>query len=81
MRDQSGLVSRAGVGGEIMPWSTPVSLTFGWKHFELDTITGESDTLQVGVRWNFGSETLRDRDNATPFHLDTGFNDRLFGFF
>lgn len=66
------------VGGEFQPWSAPVSLTLDWSTYEVDLVEGESDALQVGVRWNFGAQTLRERDEATPFHLDTGFYDRLF---
>lgn len=66
------------LGAEFQPWSAPVSLTLDWSNYEADIAMAESDALQVGVRWNFGAASLRERDNATPFHLDTGFYDRLF---
>lgn len=66
------------VGGEFQPWSAPVSITLDWSKYEADFVEAEADAVQIGVRWNFGATTLRERDNATPFHLDTGFYDRLF---
>ena len=51
-----------GVGGEYQFASLPISVAAGWNHVEFDEVDTEADALSVGVRWNFGGQTLRDRD-------------------
>jgi hypothetical protein len=50
-----------GAGGEYQFAAVPVSLTLGYAHSEFDQADFETDTVSVGVRWNWGG-TLRDRD-------------------
>lgn len=68
-----------GVNAEWAPFTTvPISFTAGWNHFDDDnTLVGETDTLSIGARWNFGGGSLRDRDNATPFDTRTGLYSRV----
>lgn len=53
----------AGVGGEYGFTGLPVSIYGGWSHIDFDE-GGESDSLGIGARWNFGGGTLRDRDRS-----------------
>lgn len=59
----------AGIDAEYLFSSIPISLTAGYLHLDADTL--DADTLSVGLRWNFGGDSLRDRDNATPFNVRT----------
>lgn len=68
-----------GLNTEFQPWSAPVSITLGWNHFEIDDVGVDSDTLQVGARWNFGGGTIQDRNNAAPFDTHTGYLNRFYG--
>jgi hypothetical protein len=49
-----------GVGGEFQFATFPVSIGAGWTTFDFDG--GEVDTWTIGARWNFGGQTLMDRD-------------------
>jgi hypothetical protein len=49
-----------GVGGEYQFASFPISVGAGWSTVDFDG--GDVDTWTVGVRYNFGGQTLRDRD-------------------
>jgi hypothetical protein len=49
-----------GVGGEYQLAALPVSFTADYNTADFDG--GDVDTWTVGVRWNFGGQTLRDRD-------------------
>ena len=64
------------VKGEFQPWSAPVSVTVGYTRAEelneAASPTFEQDTLSIGLRWSFGGETIRDRDNSTPFDTRSG---------
>ena len=74
-----GDTSTYGVDAEFQPFSMPVSFTVGWTHFEDGDLVGiDTDTLSVGARWNFGGGTLRERNNATPFDMRTGYAQRLY---
>lgn len=74
-----GDTSTYGVDAEFAPFSAPVSFTVGWLRFEDDDFLGfATDTVSAGVRWNFGGGTLRDRDNAAPFNMRTGYAQRLY---
>jgi len=69
------------IGAEWQPFSHPISFTVGYSHFDVDDVfLGgiDADTLSVGARWNFGG-SLRDRDNATPFDVQTGLYQRIYG--
>ncbi len=49
-----------GVGGEFQFPTVPISIGAGWNTIDFDG--GDVDTWTVGVRYNFGGTTLRDRD-------------------
>jgi hypothetical protein len=49
-----------GVGGEYQFASFPISVGAGWSTIDFDA--GESDAWTIGVRYNFGGQTLLDRD-------------------
>ncbi|MBC6981459.1 outer membrane beta-barrel protein [Caulobacter sp. 17J80-11] len=58
------------VGGEFKPDSMPVSFYAGYANHEADTffpiVGDEADMWKIGVRWNFGGGTLKDRDRSGP---------------
>ncbi len=57
-------LSQVGVGAE---WKTqfPASFFVSYNHQQLsDHGTVKDDTWAVGARWNFGSKTLKDRENS-----------------
>ncbi|MDP1739164.1 MAG: hypothetical protein Q8L23_17200 [Caulobacter sp.] len=65
-----------GFGGEHQFGGAPVSVFGRAEHGELNDVDIASDSFRIGVRWNFGGGTLRDRDmdgQSSP-----GFTD-LFG--
>lgn len=49
-----------GVGGEFQFDGMPISIGAGWNTVDFDG--GDVDVWSVGVRYNFGGTTLRDRD-------------------
>lgn len=49
-----------GVGGEFQFATFPVSIGAGWSTIDFDG--GDVDTWTIGARWNFGGQTLMDRD-------------------
>jgi hypothetical protein len=53
----------AGVGAEYQLASTPVSFFGGWQHSDSDD-GDELDVLGVGARWNFGGQSLFDRNRS-----------------
>lgn len=60
-----------GADAEFQPWSAPISVTLAYSHYEEDVFSSEEDGLTLGIRWNFGSENLRARDEAAPFAYRT----------
>ena len=52
-----------GLGAEWQFASLPVSVFGGWQHAEIDDIDADSDTLGIGVRYNFGG-SLFDRNRS-----------------
>lgn len=72
----SGDYWSGGVGGEWQFTGAPISIYGGWQHVDFDG--GDSDTLGLGLRWNFGGGTLLERDRSgasnrrnTPNYLET----------
>jgi hypothetical protein len=53
-----------GVGGEFQFATSPVSIGAGWSTADFDG--GDVDTWTIGARWNFGGQTLMDRDRNGP---------------
>lgn len=53
-----------GVGGEFQFAAMPISIGAGWSTIDFDG--GDVDTWTVGVRYNFGGQTLFDRDRNGP---------------
>jgi hypothetical protein len=53
-----------GVGGEFQFATFPVSIGAGWSTADFDG--GDVDTWTIGARWNFGGQTLMDRDRNGP---------------
>jgi hypothetical protein len=49
-----------GVGGEFQFATLPISVGAGWSTVDFDG--GDVDTWTIGVRYNFGGQTLMDRD-------------------
>lgn len=70
-----------GVNGEFQPWTAPVSITLGWNRFSIDDVDIDTDTFQIGARWNFGGGTLQDRNQRTPFDTNTGYLNRFYGIY
>lgn len=60
-------VRTVGFGMEYQPGSVPFSITAGYAHADASNSSAESDTIRVGLRWNFdgGSLVERDRTGAT----------------
>ncbi len=65
-----------GIGAEHQFGGAPVSLFGRAEHGELSDTNIASDSFRIGVRWNFGGGTLRDRD--MDGQSSAGFTD-LFG--
>lgn len=57
-----------GVGGEYQLATVPVSFTAGYNTVDFDA--GDVDTWTIGVRYNFGGQTLRDRDRNGASQAD-----------
>lgn len=53
-----------GLSGEYQFASFPISVGAGWQRADADA--GDLDVLSIGVRYNFGGQTLRDRDRNGP---------------
>jgi len=53
-----------GVGGEYQLATAPVSLTAGYTRSTLNDLDIEADTFRVGVRYNFGTGSLKERDRS-----------------
>jgi hypothetical protein len=55
-----------GLGAEYQFSQAPISVFGGWQHADIDDFDSESDTLSVGVRYNFGGTLLeRNRSGAS----------------
>lgn len=55
-----------GVGAEYQFAAMPISVFGGWTHGEIDDVDVETDTLNVGVRYNWGGSLLeRNRSGAS----------------
>jgi hypothetical protein len=67
-----------GVGAEYQFASVPVSVFGGWSHTEVDDFDLSSDALSIGVRYNFGGETLYQR-NRSGASLSRGGAGRFLG--
>lgn len=71
-----------GFGAEHQFGGAPVSLFGRVEHGELNDIDIASDSFRVGLRWNFGGGTLRDRDmdgQSSPGFADLFGGDLLRG--
>jgi hypothetical protein len=51
-----------GLGAEYQLSGAPISINGGWQHVDFDG--GETDTLGLGVRWNFGGGSLIERSRT-----------------
>lgn len=58
--------------------STPISLTAGWQHWELNDLPVESDSFTIGARWNFGG-SLKERDGAGFRYTPRSILEQFFG--
>ena len=66
-----------GVGGEFQPAAMPVSVFASWVRSDQDDFEITSDTLSIGVRFNF-HQSLRQRDRSGPsFNRLGGFGSAL----
>ncbi|WP_135212303.1 hypothetical protein [Vitreimonas flagellata] len=61
--DEADVISY-GLGAEYQFASAPISLFGGWQHAEIDDADAEADSLSVGVRYNFGGQTLLERNRS-----------------
>jgi opacity protein-like surface antigen len=52
-----------GVGAEVQ-FNGPLSLFGGYNRIDVRDIDAAADTVSIGVRYNFGGGTLRDRDRT-----------------
>jgi len=59
-----------GVGAEYQFAALPISIGAAWDHVEFDEVDTEVDAWRVGIRYNFGSATLRDRDTSGASQAD-----------
>ena len=74
----------AGLNAEYQFASAPVSIFGGVNYLHLDSSPDfHSTAAQVGVRWNFGGQTLKDRDRsgASLKGIDSAFSGGLAGVF
>ncbi len=67
--DTGGVTSRStlrtvGVGFEYQPGQVPFSIQGSYTHGDWSKSSDESDTLRVGLRWNFDGGTLMERDRT-----------------
>lgn len=71
----------AGVGSEYQFASQPISVFASYRHSAYDgVVEQDNDTLSVGVRFNWGGETLRDRSQSgAGLERVSGPFERLFG--
>ena len=53
-----------GLGGEYQFASAPISLFGGWRHTEIDDLDSDADSINVGVRYNFGGQSLLERNRS-----------------
>lgn len=53
-----------GLGAEYQLASAPISIFGGWQHSELDETDADADTLGIGVRYNFGGQSLLERNRS-----------------
>ena len=60
-------VRTAGLGFEYQPSAVPFSIQGSYAHADASNSSAESDTVRLGLRWNFdgGSLIERDRTGAT----------------
>lgn len=71
--------STYGVSGEWQFSTMPISLVAGYQHWEIEDAPVESETLSLGVRWNWGG-TLQARDAAGFRHSPNGLIGSYVGF-
>ncbi len=65
----------AGVGGEFQFDGAPISLYGGYQHADYDG--PESDAFTIGARWNFGGQSLFERNRSgASLTRPVGFVDR-----
>lgn len=53
-----------GLGAEFQPNGAPVSILAGYTHGDVVSSTAESNTVRLGLRWNFDGGSLIDRDRS-----------------
>jgi hypothetical protein len=54
----------AGLGAEYQTASSPFSIYGGYNHVKFDDVDVESDQFTIGLRYNFGGQTLKGRDRS-----------------
>ena len=55
-------VRSIGVGAEYQPGALPFSIQGSYIHADASNSSAESDTIRIGLRWNFDGGTLAERD-------------------
>ena len=70
----------AGVGAEWQLASAPISIYGGYQYFDIDGAPDSTNTFGIGARWNFGGQTLFERNRSgAGLGRPQGFFERLLG--
>jgi hypothetical protein len=59
-------VRTVGFGAEYQPSVLPFSIQGGYSHADASGSSAESNTVRVGLRWNFDGSSLAERDRVGP---------------
>ena len=59
-------VRTVGVGAEYQPGVLPFSIQGSYSHADASGSSAESDTIRLGLRWNFDGGSLAERDRLGP---------------
>jgi hypothetical protein len=55
-------VRTVGIGAEYQPGQLPFSINAAYAHADASNSSAESDTIRIGMRWNFDGGSLAERD-------------------
>ncbi len=69
-----------GLGAEWQLESAPISIYGGYQRFDIDSAPDSTDAFGIGARWNFGGQTLFERNRSgASLNRPRGFIERLVG--
>lgn len=70
----------AGIGAEWQMTSAPISIYGGYQRFDIDGAPDATDAFGIGARWNFGGQSLFERNRSgAGLGRPQGFVERFFG--